>query len=151
MEEGNAPMQITLDVPEDILRALGEQPERFSRTALEMLAIEGYRSRRLSEGQVRRLLGFETRYQVHGFLKEHGVEPEFWMESPTLRLIGEEAGYWGHLRSAVTAGKAVGPLVHDARVVAICRARGIREVWTTDRDFSRFPGLVTRNPLPATP
>ena len=70
-------MQITLEVPEDILKALGEKPEGLSRTALEMLAIDGYRPHRLSEGQVRRLLGFETRYQVHGFLKDHGVELDY--------------------------------------------------------------------------
>ncbi|MGH9598776.1 MAG: UPF0175 family protein, partial [Terracidiphilus sp.] len=34
---------------------------------------EGYRSERLSESAVRRLLGFETRMEVHSFLKEHGV------------------------------------------------------------------------------
>lgn len=72
-------------------------------------------------------------------------------ESPTLRLIGEEPGYWDHLRPVASAGKAIGPLVHDARLAAICRARGVRELWTADRDFSRYPGLVTRNPLPGMP
>ena len=36
-------------------------------------AIEGVRSGKLSTGQVRRLLGFSTRMEVDGFLKEHGV------------------------------------------------------------------------------
>jgi len=40
-----------------------------------------------------------------------------------------------------------GPLVHDARIAALCRAHGVRELWTADRDFGRFPGLVVRNPL----
>jgi hypothetical protein len=39
---------------------------------LEALALEGYRERKLSTGQLRRLLGFRTRVQVHAFLKEHG-------------------------------------------------------------------------------
>jgi len=47
------------------------------------------------------------------------------------------------------AGKAAGPLVHDARIAAICRAAGVAELWAADRDFSRFPGLLVRNPLPA--
>jgi hypothetical protein len=34
---------------------------------------EGYRSERLSEGQLRRMLGFRTRMQVHAFLKAHNV------------------------------------------------------------------------------
>jgi len=40
-----------------------------------------------------------------------------------------------------------GPQVHDARVAALCRLHGVRELWTVDRDFSRFPGLAVRNPL----
>ena len=44
-------------------------------------------------------------------------------------------------------GKIRGPMVQDARVAAICLSHGIDEFWTADRDFSRFPSLVTRNPL----
>jgi predicted nucleic acid-binding protein len=38
-------------------------------------------------------------------------------------------------------------VVHDARVAALCRHHGVRELWTADRDFSRFQGLSIRNPL----
>ncbi len=37
--------------------------------------------------------------------------------------------------------------VHDARIAAICLAHGVSELWTADRDFSRFPELKARNPL----
>jgi predicted nucleic acid-binding protein len=40
-----------------------------------------------------------------------------------------------------------GPLVHDARIAALCLAHGVTELWTLNRDFSRFPALKTRNPL----
>ena len=40
-----------------------------------------------------------------------------------------------------------GAQVHDARVAAICLAHGVRESWTVDRDFGRFPTLTIRNPL----
>jgi len=66
-------VQIVIDLPEDVASELLACGRDLSRTALESLALEGYRSGRLSESQVRRLLGFGTRYQVHGFLKEHGV------------------------------------------------------------------------------
>ena len=46
---------------------------RIQRAALEALALEGYRSDRLSEADIRELLGFETRMEVHGFLKKHGA------------------------------------------------------------------------------
>ncbi|HEV1286502.1 MAG TPA: UPF0175 family protein [Bryobacteraceae bacterium] len=44
-----------------------------SRHALEALAVEGYRTGALTETQVKRLLGFETRFQVHALLKEYRV------------------------------------------------------------------------------
>lgn len=40
-----------------------------------------------------------------------------------------------------------GPRVHDARVAALCLAQGVRELWSADRDFGRWPELPTRNPL----
>lgn len=40
-----------------------------------------------------------------------------------------------------------GPRVHDARIAAICLSHGVDELWTADRDFSRFPGLTVKNPL----
>ncbi len=48
---------------------------------------------------------------------------------------------------ALQNGRVKGPMVHDARVAALCIAHGVTEFWTADRDFSRFPGLVARNPL----
>ena len=65
-------MHITVDIPDDIagLIAPDQTPPR---AVLEALALEGYRSGRLGESAVRRLLGFETRMQVHEFLKEHCV------------------------------------------------------------------------------
>ena len=38
-------------------------------------------------------------------------------------------------------------MVHDARIAALCLSHGVRELWSADRDFSRFPALRTRNPL----
>jgi len=37
--------------------------------------------------------------------------------------------------------------VHDARNAALCLQHGVTELWSADRDFSRFPSLRTRNPL----
>ena len=54
-------MTITIEIPEELagqLIATGQEP---ARAALEAIALEGYRSDRLSEAEVRRLLGFETR------------------------------------------------------------------------------------------
>jgi predicted nucleic acid-binding protein len=71
---------------------------------------------------------------------------EMWMESPTLRLLGESSGYWNELRITFLSGKLAGAQVHDARIHAVCKASGVRELWSADRDFSRMRGLAIVNP-----
>ncbi|MEZ5400486.1 MAG: TA system VapC family ribonuclease toxin [Bryobacteraceae bacterium] len=71
---------------------------------------------------------------------------EIWLESPSLRLLSEPAGYWDELRAACLSGKIRGAQVHDSRVHAICRVGGVRELWSADRDFSRMRGLTITNP-----
>ena len=70
-----------------------------------------------------------------------------WLESPTLAVLSEGTGYWDTFASVLRAAKATGPLVHDARVAALCQHHRVKELWTADRDFSRFAGIKTRNPL----
>ena len=72
---------------------------------------------------------------------------EIWMESPSLRLLGELKGHWKELKEALLAGRIAGGAVHDARVAAICREHGVRELWSADRDFTRIGGITVRNPL----
>lgn len=70
-----------------------------------------------------------------------------WMESPGLILLAEDGNHWPQLQTILQAGRIAGPQVHDARIAALCRQHGIAELWTADRDFSRFPLIKTRNPL----
>jgi hypothetical protein len=71
----------------------------LSRTEAERLVLEGYRCGKLSDEQVRRLLGFDSQFDVHDFLKERGVYLNYgkedleqdlkfsdsWLSSPTPR------------------------------------------------------------------
>lgn len=75
------------------------------------------------------------------------AQVEAWAESPSLVWLSEGDAHWETLRQSLLASKVKGPQVHDARVAALCLRHGIRELWTADRDFSRFPGLRTSNPL----
>lgn len=72
---------------------------------------------------------------------------EAWIESPSLVLLSESENYWKQLRTVLRAANVSGPQVHDARVAALCLQHGVMELWTADRDFSRFAGLTVRNPL----
>ena len=75
-------MQITVQLPDD----LATRPNP-AREALEAFAIEGYRSGALSAFQIRLLLGFETRYELDGFLKDH----EVWEHSYTVEDLEKDA------------------------------------------------------------
>ncbi len=66
-------MEITLNIPDELARQVTSEGKDPARVALEALALEGYRTERLSESAVRQMLGFETRMEVHAFLKQHGV------------------------------------------------------------------------------
>ena len=70
-----------------------------------------------------------------------------WLESPVAELLAETDTHWILLKDQLENGRVRGAMVHDARIAAICIASGVTEFWTVDRDFSRFPGLVVRNPL----
>lgn len=72
---------------------------------------------------------------------------EIWMESPTLTLIGEDRESFPILRALVEAAQVTGGAIYDARIAAVCLRHGVTELWTADRDFSRYPALRTRNPL----
>ena len=70
-----------------------------------------------------------------------------WLESPSVVLLSETAGYWDVLARLLGKAKITGPRVHDGRIAALCVHHGVRELLSADRDFSRFGDLKTRNPL----
>lgn len=70
-----------------------------------------------------------------------------WVASPSISLLSEPEDFLATLQSFVRRPRVRGPLVHDARVAAICVAHAAEELLTADRDFSLFPELRTRNPL----
>ncbi|MDE2662053.1 MAG: PIN domain-containing protein [Gemmatimonadota bacterium] len=71
-----------------------------------------------------------------------------WAESPSCRLLAETETeeFLDLLQRLVTRPRVRGPLVHDARVAAICLAHGTDILLTRDRDFALFPELTARDP-----
>jgi toxin-antitoxin system PIN domain toxin len=72
---------------------------------------------------------------------------EAWLAAPGVVLLAEGDSYWPSLRALLERAKTTGARVHDARVAALCLNHGVRELWSADRDFSRFRELRARNPL----
>src|SRR5207248_10848943 len=94
-------MEVAIHLPDDVAAAMPW--EDVPRHILEQIALEGYQERWLSEEQVRRLLGYDTRFEVHGFLKDHGV----CLNYADKKNKGLLALPWPHLSNAPGAGKAV--------------------------------------------
>jgi hypothetical protein len=80
-------------------------------------------------------------------LKQALDQVDAWLEAPSLVLLTETPTHWSTLRSQLSSGRVTGPKVHDGRVAALCLSHGVSELWSADRDFSRFPDLTVRNPL----
>ena len=58
-------MEITLKIPDELAQRVASEGKEPARVALEALALEGYRTERLSESAIRQMLGFDSRIQVH--------------------------------------------------------------------------------------
>lgn len=70
-------VKIWLDLPDKAVSQLTEEGRDLSRTALEALAIDAYRTNRISAHQLCTLLEIPSRYELDGFLKQHGVPLEY--------------------------------------------------------------------------
>jgi hypothetical protein len=60
---------------------------------LEGFGLEEYKAGRITKAELRRLLGFETRYELDGFLKAHAVWMNYTIddlrrEVATLQYLG---------------------------------------------------------------
>ena len=63
---------VTIQLPDSIIKELESTPGEISRRVLEAVALEGYRSQKLSRGEVRLLLGL-TWHETEAFLLRHGM------------------------------------------------------------------------------
>jgi hypothetical protein len=73
-------MELTVQIPDELAGRMRASGGNLSRRALEALALAEFKSGRITKPELRRLLGFGTRYQLDGFLKSHGVYEDYTME-----------------------------------------------------------------------
>jgi len=69
-----------------------------------------------------------------------------WLGQSNVRLLPMTERHWSIFQQILLDGQAHGPLVSDAQLAALTLEYG-GVLHTTDRDFSRFPGLRWVNPL----
>lgn len=73
-------MELTVQIPDELATRMGGSRGDVSRRALEALALEEFKRGRITKPELRRLLGFGTRYQLDRFLKSHDVYEDYTME-----------------------------------------------------------------------
>jgi hypothetical protein len=86
-------MKIIIDIPDDLAQRITAAGDDLPRFVLELFGINEYKKGHLTTEELRRLLGFRTRMQLDGFLKQHGVFIEYTMadfeqEREELRRLG---------------------------------------------------------------
>jgi toxin-antitoxin system PIN domain toxin len=67
--------------------------------------------------------------------------------APSLRVLSEPEGFASVLAGFARRARVRGPVIHDARIAAICIAHGVDKLLTRDRDFSLFPELTLEDPF----
>jgi hypothetical protein len=80
-------MNLTVHIPDDLARSMNAAGGDPSRRVLEALALDEYKSGRLTKPELRHALGFTTSYELDGFLKQHQV----WIEYDAQDLARERA------------------------------------------------------------
>jgi toxin-antitoxin system PIN domain toxin len=116
--------------------------------------------RELAEGQTPWAIPWPCIYEFFSVVtnariwKERATDParawaqiEAWLGSPSLRLLSETEDFSSVLAAFLKHPRVRGPVVHDARIAALCVAHGVDALLTRDRDLSLFDELRLRNPF----
>lgn len=67
---------ITIELPDALVKDLGDSPSEVGRRVLEAVVLDGYRSEKLSRGEVRDLLGLSWQ-ETEAILASHGLHYQY--------------------------------------------------------------------------
>jgi predicted HTH domain antitoxin len=67
-------MQVLVEIPDEFSQQLIPEGQNPARALLEEAALKAFCDDRVTSHELRRILGFETRYQLDGFLKQRGID-----------------------------------------------------------------------------
>jgi toxin-antitoxin system PIN domain toxin len=71
---------------------------------------------------------------------------QHWLDAPLVCVVEPPEGYWELLKQLLLGLGTAGDLTTDAQLAAMAILHNATLV-STDKDFSRFPGLKWENPL----
>ncbi len=114
----------------------------------------------LAEGQERWAIPWPCVYEFFSVVtnpkiwKEHATSPlearsqiSAWSLSPSVTFLCETTDFLEVLLPLVGQPRIRGPIVHDARIAALCLVHGVEELLSKDRDFQLFKDLRVRDPF----
>ncbi|MGH9450252.1 MAG: TA system VapC family ribonuclease toxin [Terriglobia bacterium] len=97
------------------------------------------------------------RISTHAHAVRHPLSPAqamaavaSWLERSAATLLNPTERHWAILQKLAAEGQAKGALIMHADLAALAIEHGV-VLATTDRDFTRFPGLRVVNPLMSVP
>jgi toxin-antitoxin system PIN domain toxin len=74
-------------------------------------------------------------------LEEALASIESLLESSSIRLLLPGDRFWSIFPAVVRQGNAVGNVIYDAQIMALCLEHGVESLMSDDRDMRRFQGL----------
>ena len=94
-------------------------------------------------------IGTHPRLRVQPFSSAEAVAVvEEWLDLPNVRILEPTERHWTILRDLIRRAQVRAALMTDAHLAALAIEHGA-VLCTNDRDFTRFPGLKSFNPLEA--
>lgn len=79
-------------------------------------------------------------------LEEAVSRVDSWLKQPCVRVVGPTEFHWVIFQKQMSEANATGNLISDAHLAALAIEHG-STLYSTDRDFARFPSLKWKNPL----
>jgi hypothetical protein len=73
-------VNVAIEIPDDIGRALAAQAGDISRAVLEAVAVEAYRAGTITPAQVQQMLGLRSRWETESFLARAEAYQDYTMD-----------------------------------------------------------------------
>lgn len=73
-------MNVDIEIPDEIGRALAAQAGGLSRAVLEAVVLQAYRAGAITSAQVQQALGLDSRWQTEAFLSKAGALHDYTFE-----------------------------------------------------------------------
>lgn len=81
-------MNVAINIPDDVARQLAANAGGVSRAVLEAVAIEAYRSGKITPAQVQQMLGLDSRWETDALLRRAEAYNDYTMDDLERDIAG---------------------------------------------------------------